>query len=91
MRLSRRELHDYREWLFDTHPICQVCGAAMAEEAHHAKYGHFGAKKDDRSLIAICRECHYQIHHGRRGVCKTRREIEEIGEANWSKYQEVYT
>ncbi|ADV47044.1 HNH endonuclease [Nitratifractor salsuginis] len=85
--MSKQALADYRAWLFDNHPVCQVCGMEMAQEAHHSKYGYFGAKKDDRSLVAVCRECHYQIHHGRRGVCKSRKEIEEIGEANWTEYQ----
>ena len=87
MRLPKTQLNDYREWLFETHPICQVCGLATATEAHHSKYGYFGAKKDDRSLVAICHPCHYQIHHGTKGVCKTRKEIEAIGSRNWEEYQ----
>ena len=84
-RMGKDELQRYRAWLFLTHPICQICNVNPASEAHHAVYGRFGADKDDRTLVAACRECHYNIHHGG-GVPMSREAIEGIGWANWAEY-----
>lgn len=64
---------------------CQICKVNKIDEYHHALYGNFGADKDDRSLVGICRECHYCIHHGKNGGSqKLRQNAVLVGENNWS-------
>ena len=54
----------------------------IADDIHH---GAFGRDKDDRTITAICRQCHYAIHHGADTDKKKRLEDEffAIGWANW--------
>jgi len=87
-RLPKKELQGFIDWLRQKHYICQICGTRKAQEAHHARYGYFGAKKDDRCLVAICRECHHAIHHGD-GVEICRADIEAIGDQNWREYDGI--
>lgn len=64
---------------------CQLCKIFETDEYHHSIYGSFGADKDDRSLMAICRGCHFLIHHSRESRSKeARQEAIEIGAINWS-------
>lgn len=85
------------DWLFEKYPKCQVCLINNSEDAHHAKYGNGGADKDDRSIIALCRECHRMIHHSRTGIVEKhgyeamRHRLEILGYANhdeWEEYNE---
>lgn len=63
---------------------CQLCTIRTVADYHHSIYGSFGADKDDRSLMAICEVCHYEIHHGKNGIGQTLREDAiEIGANNW--------
>jgi hypothetical protein len=66
--------------------VCQVCEVSTnLDTPHHTKQG---ANKDDRSLICICIECHDILHRvGFETLAKTRLELLEIGEENWSSYE----
>lgn len=64
---------------------CQLCKNFKTDEYHHSIFGNFGADKDDRSLMAICRGCHYLIHHSRSSRSReARQEAIKIGIFNWS-------
>jgi len=39
--------------------LCQLECGRKADDIHHSKRGIY---KDDRSIIAICRQCHNTIH-----------------------------
>lgn len=63
---------------------CQLCNNFNTDEYHHSIYGSFGADKDDRSLMAICRGCHHLIHHSRESRSKqARQDAIVIGVENW--------
>ncbi|WP_201353835.1 hypothetical protein [Hydrogenimonas urashimensis] len=88
-RMSPEHLQAFRSWLFLTFPTCQICGSHASCEAHHAKYGRSGADKDDRTLVALCHPCHYEIHHGKDGYAAlgvSREDVERIGEKNYERY-----
>ena len=90
-RMSQKTLAAYRSWLFIEYPACQICGRHASCEAHHAVYGRSGADKDDRTLVALCHPCHYEIHHGKGGyesLGVDRDEIEDIGRVNYQRYEE---
>jgi hypothetical protein len=64
-KLQKSEIRKYTDWIHDRQGGKCFCGCGRPiDEYHHAKYGSFGADKDDRSLVGISRECHYAIHHG---------------------------
>lgn len=46
--------------------LCQMCETSLLEDMHHAEYGYFGADKDDRFLIGVCRSCHMSCHADRK-------------------------
>lgn len=48
-----------RELVLANHPICQQCKARFSEHAHHLRYGDNLGVHD---YLALCRECHQQIH-----------------------------
>jgi len=46
--------------------ICDVCGKRMAVETHHLIFGRGIRNLCDEegvAMIAVCRECHHQIHY----------------------------
>jgi len=43
---------------------CQICKHA-GEDMHHSIFGNYGANKDDRSIVLVCRECHDKCHKDR--------------------------
>lgn len=48
---------------------CGYCHKRRATELHHAIHGTKGNKRlsekyADACLIPLCRECHYEVHHG---------------------------
>lgn len=57
LRLSKAEFEKFKNFLAYEHPMCQICGQAPSVEPHHVKFGCYGADKDDRKLIAVCRAC----------------------------------
>ena len=70
--------------------VCQCGCGRPAQDIHHAYFGAGG--RDDRYIVAICRECHYAIHHGTnideasalKLLCKS------IGKDNWKEYTNEY-
>jgi len=54
-----------------THPICQNCNKALAEEVHHVIPISTAFSPDKQSelafnennLMSVCVECHHQIHN----------------------------
>lgn len=84
-KMSEKEYQAKCKWLFTKYPICQICGINKSEDAHHAKFGNMGADKDDRTIIAVCRECHHMIHHSRTGIVAKfgyramRHQLEQLG------------
>jgi len=65
--------------------LCQLC-SNTAEDHHHPRYGSYGADKDDRCQIAICRKCHEKCHKSKHGMQNII--AENIGDKNWRAYNE---
>lgn len=64
MRMSKKEIISYMRWMVSEHaPVCQRCGEASTDDAHHLRYG---AYKDDRYLVSVCRPCHEWFHQNKR-------------------------
>lgn len=84
MKLSKAENLKFRQFLVYEYPVCQICGKAPSDDAHHVRYGCYGADKDDRKQIAVCRACHDWCHeHKRESIEK----YEELADENWAEYQ----
>ena len=65
-KLSAKELKEFKLWIReDSNNKCQHCHACMIESYHHARYGKYGADKDDRSLNGLCDACHKWMHLSR--------------------------
>lgn len=60
-KVSKQELTDRLKFLLDKGE-CQICNSlnAVMDYPHHAEFGL--AKKDDRTMINICVDCHRHIH-----------------------------
>ena len=41
--------------------VCEACGIRAATQAHHLDYDHVG-EEPLYDLVAVCKECHEQIH-----------------------------
>lgn len=89
-KLPRETLQNFIDLIFKrAKGKCQLCTVKKIDEYHHSIFGSMGADRDDRSLMGICRECHYAIHHGRDGRGqKLRQEAIKIGAKNWSFFNE---
>jgi len=85
MRFNKAELNKRVQFIIEKE-VCQVCEEGYnLDYPHHAVYGL--GKKDDRTLVNICIECHRKIHQdGYAKVAKTREEIEVIGWENDADY-----
>jgi len=60
MRMPKKQIKEYMHWIVnELSPLCQVCESAPSDDAHHL---YFGAYKDDRYLLAVCRTCHQWCH-----------------------------
>ena len=81
-RLSKEEYRAYQTHIKEI-GVCQVCEASEdLDTPHHTIQGN--GNKDDRSLVCICVACHTAIHtQGYDYICKTKKELEEIGRMNW--------
>ena len=68
---------------------CQLCGAP-AQDIHHSE---FGKDKDDRSIIAICRNCHSLIRYASpkdiESGSRLKYRAKTIGKENWRAYVEI--
>lgn len=83
-RLSKKENENFREFLAETYPACQICGWRRAVEAHHVVYGCYGANKDDRKQISVCRECHDWCHANKKESIE---KFESLADENWREYE----
>ena len=85
IRLSKAEYAKYKRYLTDTFPICQDEDCLqLADDLHHTKFGYFGAAKDDRTLIALCRNHHSLAHDNKK---QGQKKYLEIAEKNWRDYE----
>ena len=83
-KLSRLELLNYKDHIIDKcYGLCQICGD-KAHDHHHPYFGKYGADKDDRYLIALCRECHNSCHKSKHGTTNTK--AKSIATDNWRSY-----
>ena len=57
-RIWRKARNEYKKY----HPICECCLVAEATEVHHIIPICEGGKHDKNNLMAVCRECHDEIH-----------------------------
>ncbi len=83
-KLPRKKLQDYHAFLAIEYPECQICGN-IAVDHHHLFFGSFGADKDDRYLIAVCRRCHEWCHKNKR---ESQDKYKEIAYWNWREFNE---
>lgn len=85
-RLSVEVMSSFRNFIseksFDT---CQICHKEHIADFHHLFYGSYGADKDDRTLIGVCRECHEWCHANK---VKSQERYEHIAQDNWRYFQE---
>ena len=81
-RLSPIELSAYKDTIYEEcNGMCQLCDETPADDYHHALYGRQGADKDDRILVAICRDCHIKCHQSKHGSVNGK--AKELGTNNW--------
>lgn len=83
-KLPPKQLQAFKNYINkQTKYICQICNKRLAVEYHHAL---FGANKDDKTLVAICRHCHSDIH------VKSDKEKESfaklVGSKNWEEFKD---
>jgi len=83
MKLSKKALKQYKAYLAQEYPLCQICNQKQAQDAHHLRFGCYGAGKDDTSLIAVCRKCHEWSHANKH---ESQERYEHIAKENWEKY-----
>ena len=82
-RLSKSAMRAYILWMNDKHPLCQICGDT-ADDLHHLFYGRYGADKDDKTLISVCRKCHEFCHQHKK---ESQEKYEHIVKNNWEKFK----
>ncbi len=84
-RLSKKEYAKYKRYLTDTFSICQDEDChQQADDLHHTKFGCFGAVKDDRTLIALCRNHHAEAHKNK-GLGQ--KKYLQIANKNWRDHE----
>lgn len=85
-KLEKKDLQNYLEWLKENHPQCQAkldnCEHETIE-AHHVLFGGYGADKDDRTLLCVCRSCHEWAHKNK---ANSRELFLHVARANWKQY-----
>ena len=86
MKLKPKELREFQNFLRENHEFCQICEINLSQDLHHSQYGAGG--RDDRTLVAVCRECHYEIHHGSYdNIPLNRQDVLEIGKSNYENFR----
>ena len=85
-KLPNKLFQNYHIFLAIEYPECQICGEDIAVDHHHLFYGSFGADKDDRCLIAVCRRCHEWCHRNKR---ESQDKYKEIAYRNWREFNEI--
>ena len=43
---------------------CQICGSKEHVEGHHILNYQFGGGAEVDNIVALCRNCHKQVHRG---------------------------
>ena len=81
-RLPKEEYQRYYAYIMAKYPICQVCDSNHSIEAHHTLYG---AYKDDKTLVAVCRQCHQIVHSNKH---KWEKLLLPIAKKNWLEFKE---
>ncbi len=85
MKLSKKTFREYRSFLAVENPTCQICKNDVSADLHHLFFGNFGADKDDRYLIAVCRRCHEWCHRNKK---QSQLEYKDLAVKNWRKFNE---
>ena len=62
---SYRELH--RRILQRDGWRCQVCGSMQNLQVHHLQFRSQSGSDLENNLIALCKQCHAQVHQGNGG------------------------
>ena len=71
--LQSEDWRERRKYLMElTGWICSKCGG-KATQLHHLKYDNLGNEELDIDVIALCNDCHNEIH--------------EIGEYGYEEYK----
>ena len=83
-RLPKNEMKSYCWYMQHNHPNCQICGY-KADDLHHLFYGSYGADKDDRYLISVCRDCHKYCHDNKH---QSKVQYIHIANANYQSFKE---
>lgn len=85
-KLPSKELQQYQFWLKENNPQCQAklngC-EHQTIEAHHVLFGSFGADKDDRYLLCVCRNCHEWAHKNK---TLSQELFLHVARENWKQY-----
>lgn len=85
-KLKEKQFKQYRIWLFSNYPECQAqldgC-QGNAIDAHHVLFGSYGADKDDKAQITICRSCHDWCHKNK---ALSQELFLHVARSNWKEY-----
>lgn len=79
-KLSKSDYKKYYLYLTDKFPICQVCESEKTSQVHHVLYGSY---KNDKTIIAICMQCHTIAHSNKH---KWESLLLPIAQENWLNY-----
>ena len=86
-RLKHDELVLFKIFINDKANFgCQICHKNNIEEFHHLFFGSYGADKDDRTLIGVCRECHEWCHSNKH---QSQRDYKKVADLNWLEFTEM--
>ena len=86
-KLDRHTKGEYEDNILEEcNGKCQLCEEEECDDLHHPYYGRYGADKDDRYLVAVCRGCHTACHRSKHGGLSAK--AKEIAIENWSRYNE---
>lgn len=66
---------------------CQICKKNEIDDMHHLLFGSYGADKDDRTIIGVCRECHEWCHKHKH---ESQARYMFIADRNWKAFQKYY-
>ena len=85
-RLSVDVMSSFRNFIAEkSMDTCQICHKEHISELHHLFYGSYGADKDDRTLIGVCRECHIYCHKNKH---QSQRDYKKVADLNWLEFSE---
>ena len=79
-RMTKSDLSTYQMYIYeDSLGLCQLCHKEPIDDYHHSKYGCYGADKDDKFLIGLCRTDHDLCHKDK----QKNNEALYIAQVNW--------